>query len=218
MGNESVTLAGITVPQQEIAIVNLAAWNGDGFTDGLVGLAYPGITSSFSGMVHLTQPISPIPNPHKTRKIRKIKRIYRINQCTGDNPTADNLTDPITYTPIFTSMYQQQLIAPLFSIAISRGSAEGPSGYLALGGLPPVEFTEVYGSSPIQILSVEGVADLPQFLTYYAITPDGVVYGNESQMYVFPSFVFLFQQDSIGLCFDGLEFCGRGVLMLTLGG
>ena len=40
MGNESVTLAGITV-NQEVGVVNRAAWNGDSVTSGLVGLAYP---------------------------------------------------------------------------------------------------------------------------------------------------------------------------------
>jgi hypothetical protein len=35
-----VTLAGIKV-NQTVALVNYAAWNGDGTTSGLVGLAYP---------------------------------------------------------------------------------------------------------------------------------------------------------------------------------
>src|SRR5580700_6991678 len=39
-GHEKVTLAGITV-NQTVAVVNLAAWDGDGTTSGLVGLAYP---------------------------------------------------------------------------------------------------------------------------------------------------------------------------------
>jgi len=39
-GTENVTLAGIEVKQQ-VALVNLAAWEGDSTTSGLVGLAYP---------------------------------------------------------------------------------------------------------------------------------------------------------------------------------
>lgn len=49
-GFEEVTLAGLTVKQQ-IAVVNFAAWEGDGTTSGLTGLAYPALytlPSSFS--------------------------------------------------------------------------------------------------------------------------------------------------------------------------
>lgn len=42
IGTEDVTLAGITV-NQTVAIVNYAAWYGDGTTSGLVGLAYPAL-------------------------------------------------------------------------------------------------------------------------------------------------------------------------------
>lgn len=41
-----VTLGGITVPQQEVALVRYAAWEGDGHSSGLVGLAYPAVTSA----------------------------------------------------------------------------------------------------------------------------------------------------------------------------
>ncbi len=40
IGTETVTLAGIKVTDQTIALVNTAAWEGDGKTSGLTGLAY----------------------------------------------------------------------------------------------------------------------------------------------------------------------------------
>ncbi|KUI73102.1 hypothetical protein VM1G_09149 [Cytospora mali] len=46
MAYASVSLAGITVEQQEVALVDYAAWSGDGHSSGLVGLAYPAITSA----------------------------------------------------------------------------------------------------------------------------------------------------------------------------
>ena len=49
VGYDSVTIANITVPKQEVGVVSLAAWDGDGVTSGLVGLAFPSITSAFSG-------------------------------------------------------------------------------------------------------------------------------------------------------------------------
>jgi len=42
IGTEEVTLAGITV-KQTVAVVNVAAWEGDGTTSGLIGLAYPAL-------------------------------------------------------------------------------------------------------------------------------------------------------------------------------
>lgn len=39
-GTENVTFCGINIEQQ-IALVTLAAWDGDSTTSGLVGLAYP---------------------------------------------------------------------------------------------------------------------------------------------------------------------------------
>jgi hypothetical protein len=48
VGNETITLAGIVVEPQEIGVVNLVAFNGDGIASGLLGLAFPSITSAFS--------------------------------------------------------------------------------------------------------------------------------------------------------------------------
>ncbi|KXT07348.1 hypothetical protein AC578_422 [Pseudocercospora eumusae] len=49
MGNETFTMAGITVPNQRFGVVNIAAWLGDGVTSGLVGFAYRSLTSAYGG-------------------------------------------------------------------------------------------------------------------------------------------------------------------------
>ena len=49
LGTERVTLAGIEVRNQEIAIVDYAAWLGDGTSSGLIGLAFPSLTSAYAG-------------------------------------------------------------------------------------------------------------------------------------------------------------------------
>lgn len=49
LGTEDVTLAGVTVSNQTIGVVSVASWNGDGTSSGLVGLAYPALTSAFNG-------------------------------------------------------------------------------------------------------------------------------------------------------------------------
>ncbi|KAJ5733857.1 hypothetical protein N7493_002643 [Penicillium malachiteum] len=59
MGTETVTLASITV-KQEVAIVTEAAWEGDGTTSGLTGLAYPGLTSAYSSKTEEEEVYNPI--------------------------------------------------------------------------------------------------------------------------------------------------------------
>ena len=48
MGYAPITLGGLTVPQQQVALIDYAAWSGDTFTSGLLGVAYPSITLSTS--------------------------------------------------------------------------------------------------------------------------------------------------------------------------
>ncbi|KAI7779086.1 hypothetical protein LA080_001340 [Diaporthe eres] len=48
MGYETVTVAGITVEKQEVALVNYTYWFGDSVTSGLMGLAYSRLTSAFA--------------------------------------------------------------------------------------------------------------------------------------------------------------------------
>jgi Eukaryotic aspartyl protease len=147
-GYEKVTLAGITVKKQQIAVVDAACWEGDGISAGLIGLAYPGLTKSFA----------------------------------GNDPTVDTSSSQILYNPIFTSMYNDGLIAPLFSLAMERGAS---GGFLAMGGLPPVKFVPKFGSAPLQILTASAEAATaagatPRYL-WYVITIDGFSYSGSKR-------------------------------------
>lgn len=115
-GTEHVTVAGIEVKNQQIAIVNQAAWNGDSVSSGLLGLAFPADTHAF----------------------------------TGSNSNADSASNQKLYNPLFTNMYTEGQVAPLFSLALDRTGG----GYLAIGGLPPVDYIPIFSSSPFQILSL----------------------------------------------------------------
>ncbi|KAJ7616523.1 acid protease [Roridomyces roridus] len=53
---ETVEVAGLTVTHQEIGVVSKAAWMGDGVNSGLLGLAYPALTS----VVNSSNPENPI--------------------------------------------------------------------------------------------------------------------------------------------------------------
>lgn len=63
------------------------------------------------------------------------------------------------------------IAAPLFSLAILR-DVSGPAGYLALGGVPPISFTQDFTSTPILITTIEGYPDTYDF---YTINIDDVV-------------------------------------------
>ncbi|KAH8650008.1 aspartic peptidase domain-containing protein [Xylariales sp. PMI_506] len=142
-GYEDVTIAGITVQKQQVALVNYAYWYGDNETSGLTGLAYPYLTSAYS----------------------------------GTNASEDTGADFVEYDPLFTTMVEQNLSAPYFSLALSRNS---PDGYIAFGGLPPVEHEGDFASSPILLLDInEPYENISQY-AFYTIIPDAYVLANVS--------------------------------------
>lgn len=116
---------------------NYAYWNGDAVSTGLLGLAYPGITSEFQ----------------------------------GTDPARDANDKRNQYDPIFTKMYKTGLSSAMFSMAIERGTG----GYMAFGGLPPVNYTGSFASTPIQVTNNPGFSGSGSFL-FYTITPDAVSY------------------------------------------
>jgi len=145
-GTERVTVAGITVDNQQIALVDQAAWNGDGVSSGVLGLAFPAATKAFA----------------------------------GTNAQNDIASTQKQYNPIFTNMYSEGHVAPLFSIAMDRSGG----GLLAIGGLPPVSYFPVFASSPFQLLSTTPVtgadaASSSQY-TLYTITTNGFKYDNSA--------------------------------------
>ncbi|KAF3025660.1 hypothetical protein E8E14_013611 [Neopestalotiopsis sp. 37M] len=49
LGYADVGLAGVTVPRQEVGLASVGAWRGDNVTSGVLGLAYPALTSAYRG-------------------------------------------------------------------------------------------------------------------------------------------------------------------------
>ncbi|KAK7948488.1 eukaryotic aspartyl protease protein [Apiospora aurea] len=49
LGYMNVSLANIAVPNQEVAIATQGIWHGDNVTSGMLGMAYPSLTSAYSG-------------------------------------------------------------------------------------------------------------------------------------------------------------------------
>jgi hypothetical protein len=75
----------------------------------------------------------------------------------------------VPYSPLFTTMYQQGQIPPVFSIALSRPSPlRSNDGYIGLGGLPPVLAIGAWGTASIQYVAMNspGGGYLPTTLPY----------------------------------------------------
>ena len=49
LGYMDVTLANVTVHNQEVAIATQGTWHGNNITSGMLGMAYPSLTSAYSG-------------------------------------------------------------------------------------------------------------------------------------------------------------------------
>ena len=136
MAYESMTLGGITVPRQKFAIVDYAAWYGDGYSSGLVGFAYGTLTNAYA----------------------------------GDDPKADRRGATLMYNPLFVNMYNQSLVAPIFSMAIDRNASAG--GVLALGGVPAIPHSPGFASVPIQSVGVFAGTTTPAY-EFYTVLIDG---------------------------------------------
>lgn len=72
-------------------------------------------------------------------------------------------------------MYEEGKVLPLFSLAILR-DVSGPSGYLTLGGLPPISFVPDFTSTPILITNIQGY---PTSFDFYSINIDGLKVNNK---------------------------------------
>ena len=45
----SLTVAGVTLPKQQVALATTGYWNGDGLSSGILGLGLPALTEAFVG-------------------------------------------------------------------------------------------------------------------------------------------------------------------------
>lgn len=147
LGYESVSVAGITIPDQQISIANIINFQSQGEISGLVGLAYPQVTSAFAGNETLL------------------------------GQDSSNATLP--YNNLFTNIFRKSLTAPLFSIAMERGSG----GTFAIGGLPSVPIKTDFSSTPILIADIanSGIPGTRTNFTYYTIVAENYVIGDSQR-------------------------------------
>lgn len=72
----------------------------------------------------------------------------------GNRTKTDRRGGHIPYNPIFTTMWKNNLTAPLFSLALARNKNE--HGVLAFGGLPghPVRYSTAFARTPIEYTTI----------------------------------------------------------------
>ncbi|KAK3633523.1 hypothetical protein LTR56_015776 [Elasticomyces elasticus] len=112
---------------------------------GLLGLAYPGVERGvWNGST---------------------------SSADGDgNPAHDR----VTYSSIFHSMWSEGLVAPSFSLALPRGHHSSDEGYIAFGGLPPVQVEGHFTSTPIVLTPHYSTTALSE----YAINIDATYFSS----------------------------------------
>ncbi|KAM3419477.1 hypothetical protein BST61_g5403 [Cercospora zeina] len=88
----------------------------------------------------------------------------------GTDPRTDVRGQRIPYNPLFVNMYEQQNVPAIFSIAMDRDSSAG--GVLALGGIPDIQHSPHFASTPIQGVRVNATSG-QQVYEFYTIDIDG---------------------------------------------
>ncbi|KAJ5097514.1 hypothetical protein N7456_008235 [Penicillium angulare] len=121
MAYEQVTMGNITVEGQKVAIANVSNPMGDGVNNGLLGLAYPSITSA--------HPLNDTSNA-----------TYWYNRLVY-SPLMNTMYDQALIEPYFS----------LALAHTPQNKSTSFGGYMTLGGLPPVEHSSHFSTVPVEI-------------------------------------------------------------------
>ncbi len=155
-----ITVGGLTVPQQQVAVVESAVWTGDGIASGLLGLSYPALTAAQNRRTGLPAPAYV---PFFTNLARQ-----GANSSSNSSSSSSSSSDP-----------EAARAAAVFALAVDRVPHGTPfwkaAGMLALGGLVPASYYEGNFTS----VPIEPPWTLPatsSLRAFYATTVQ-VVYG-----------------------------------------
>lgn len=150
-GYETLELAGLEITHQQIGVPYRAGWDGTNISSGLMGLAYPAITSEYVGT--------------------------NVSADNRSDPNSAKEYSPIINTIFFV----ENLTEPVFSIALCRNpSTFGFGGSLTIGGIPDITDATVNASDVFATVPIEPFAlSRTKNFTFYAITVDELVYFEE---------------------------------------
>ncbi|KAL6237491.1 hypothetical protein BDW75DRAFT_228677 [Aspergillus navahoensis] len=125
MAFEEVTVAGVTIPKQRIAVADKSTPMGDGVNSGLLGLGYPSLTSAHPSNI----------TDNTTYWFHRLP--YKPALC-------EMYDQGLIKEPYFAHV-----------LARSPLNESGPvfGGYLSLGELPPVEHNDSWAVAPVEIMN-----------------------------------------------------------------
>ncbi|KAF8315777.1 aspartic peptidase domain-containing protein [Cantharellus anzutake] len=176
VGYDTVSVGGMTVTHQEIGLVTHASWHGDEINTGLLGLAYPGLTSVHdrkTGDQVIYDPLffsavkqSAVPHPCK----------YRLSGLRRSNDVA------IVHV-LRVLMGNRRFLD--FSIALNRGTFSARSsptydpklGYLGFGGYVPVPTTYPTVTVPV-LVDTQGT---PKYF-FWTVEIDSYIFPGSSAL------------------------------------
>lgn len=157
-GKEQVTVAGVTVKEQQIAAIQSANWNGDGVSSGVLGLGFPGNTQAYSGtsQVSDTADAKIQYSPFFTSataggSVAPLFCLALSRDATGGMLAIGGLP-PVAYVPIFAS-------TPFQLLTISSTSATA-------GAKPDYTFYTIT-TNGFEYLSAQSNWNVGSWLTYF---------------------------------------------------
>lgn len=156
MAYEDVTLAGITVPGQAVGIADHSTPMGDGINTGVLGLAYPSLTSAHPG------------NYTDNTTFWFDRECY--SPLLNTMYERGFIAEP--YFSIALAHTPRDLSTPTFG------------GYLTLGDLPPVSYNPKFASVPVDILKniPPSFTSGKRTRSYWAFMVSAVTFGSTSQV------------------------------------
>ncbi|KAF4968662.1 hypothetical protein FSARC_3948 [Fusarium sarcochroum] len=155
VGFEDLTMGGITVTNQTVGIANSTDDIGDGVRSGLLGLAYPQLTSAHPGVNYPNDSLSLITN-------RAVYDTFLVSMYKS------GLIEP---------WFSLALERP------AGNTSSGHGGYLGLGELPPVDHSDEWTTVPVEISKSIPKAfyeNSKPVLTWWTLTIDAVTWGPAS--------------------------------------
>ncbi|KAJ9604449.1 hypothetical protein H2200_011285 [Cladophialophora chaetospira] len=152
-GYTNISFGGIVVPQQEIELAKTASITYPGNASGIVGLAYPLLTTVYPGDDPSTDIIC--------------------NTSIGVNDISCNRQ---SISPLLSTIFSSSLAPPIFSFAIGRGAPA--AGVMTIGGVPNIHDAQVNVTNKatrvtVPIEKLEG----HQGYFYYTTSVDGFRYS-----------------------------------------
>lgn len=154
LGTIDVGLAGLKIPNQTVSLVDHAAWQGDGISSGLIGLAYPDLTAAYPG----TDPT-------------------RDKYCAPGLDRSKGQCNQLPYASLVDNLFFSQKVVSrkVFALALSRDeSNSGKGGYLTFGGLPDLDMVGVKNASRKRLARTKiRMLEGDDRFRYYIVRVDG---------------------------------------------